>query len=78
MSEAKEEPKFKVDDEVEHRFEHSTEWHRGKIIAINGNTTCTIEYEKVALNFEHLTHKFIFNQLLLLFKKNLLTLKTNR
>ena len=45
MSEAKEEPKFKVGDEVEHRFEHSTEWHRGKIIAINGNTTCTIEYE---------------------------------
>ena len=43
--EKKEEPKFKVGDEVEHRFEHSTEWHRGKITKINGNTTCTIEYE---------------------------------
>jgi hypothetical protein len=35
---------YKVGTEVEHKFEESTEWHRGKITKIN-NKTCTVLYE---------------------------------
>ena len=41
---AEENSVYKEGTEVEHKFEESTEWHRGKIKKID-NKTCTVLYE---------------------------------